>query len=64
VWAVLRTLGRVGVTDLITRTCRHAQTMAAYLSQVGLNVLNDVVLNQVLVRAATDDQTLALIAAA
>ena len=63
VWAVLRTLGRQGVTDLITRTCRYAQTMAAYLSQAGLEVLNDVALNQVLVRAATDDQTLALIAA-
>jgi glutamate/tyrosine decarboxylase-like PLP-dependent enzyme len=63
VWAVLRTLGRQGVTDLITRTCGHAQTMAAFLSQAGLEVLNDVVLNQVLVRAATDDQTLALIAA-
>src|SRR5690348_4003904 len=47
----------------ITRTCRHAQTMAAYLSQAGLEVLNDVVLNQVLVRSATDDQTLALVAA-
>jgi glutamate/tyrosine decarboxylase-like PLP-dependent enzyme len=63
VWAVLRTLGRQGVIDLIARTCRHAQTMAAYLSQAGLEVLNDVVLNQVLVRAATDDQTVALIAA-
>ena len=63
VWAVLRTLGRQGVIDLIARTCRHAQTMAAYLSQAGLEVLNDVVLNQVLVRAATDDQTLALVAA-
>jgi glutamate/tyrosine decarboxylase-like PLP-dependent enzyme len=63
VWAVLRTLGRQGVTDLITRSCRHAQTMAAHLSQAGLEVLNDVVLNQVLVRSATDDQTKALIAA-
>jgi glutamate/tyrosine decarboxylase-like PLP-dependent enzyme len=63
VWAVLRTLGRPGVTDLIARTCRYAQMMAGYLSQAGLEVLNDVVLNQVLVRAATDDQTQALIAA-
>jgi glutamate/tyrosine decarboxylase-like PLP-dependent enzyme len=63
VWAVLRTLGRQGVIDLIARTCRHAQTMAGFLSQAGLEVLNDVVLNQVLVRAATDDQTLALIKA-
>jgi glutamate/tyrosine decarboxylase-like PLP-dependent enzyme len=61
VWAVLRTLGRQGITDLITRTCEHAQTMAARLRHAGLDVLNDVVLNQVLVRAATDDQTLALV---
>ena len=63
VWAVLRTLGWQGVTDLITRTCNHAQTMASCLSEAGLEVLNDVVLNQVLVRAATDDLTLALVAA-
>jgi glutamate/tyrosine decarboxylase-like PLP-dependent enzyme len=63
VWAVLRTLGRQGVTDLITRACDHAQAMAAYAGQAGLEVLNDVVLNQVLVRAATDEQTRALIAA-
>src|ERR1700722_9716282 len=63
VWAVLRTLGRQGVTDLITRTCRHAQTMAVCLGQAGLEGLNDVVFNQVLVRAATDEQTRALITA-
>ena len=63
VWAVLRTLGRQGVTDLITRTCDHAKTMTARLRQAGLQILNDVVLNQVLVRAATDDQTLALVQA-
>jgi glutamate/tyrosine decarboxylase-like PLP-dependent enzyme len=61
VWAVLRTLGRQGITDLITRTCDYAQTMADRLRQAGLEVLNDVVLNQVLVRTASDDQTLALI---
>ena len=51
------------MTDLVTRGCRYAQTMAADLSQAGLEVLNDVVLNQVLIRSATDDQTQALIAA-
>jgi glutamate/tyrosine decarboxylase-like PLP-dependent enzyme len=62
VWAVLRTLGRQGVTDLIARTCGHARAMTAYLREAGLEVLNDVVLNQVLVRAPTDDLTLALVA--
>jgi glutamate/tyrosine decarboxylase-like PLP-dependent enzyme len=61
VCAVLRTLGRQGVTDLIVRTCDHAQAMAAHLRRAGLEVLNDVVLNQVLVRAATDELTLALV---
>ena len=50
-----------GSDDLIVRTCDHAQAMAARLRQAGLEVLNDVVLNQVLVRGATDDQTLALV---
>ncbi len=61
VWAAIRALGRLGVTDLITRTCGYARTMADMLGQAGLTILNDVVLNQVLVRAATDDLTLALV---
>jgi glutamate/tyrosine decarboxylase-like PLP-dependent enzyme len=63
VWAVLRTLGRQGVADLVTRCCGHAQAMATRLREAGLEVLNEVVLNQVLVRAGTDEQTLALVAA-
>ncbi len=61
VWAVLRTLGRQGVADLVVRSCEHARVMADDLRQAGLEVVNDVVLNQVLVRAATDDRTLALV---
>jgi glutamate/tyrosine decarboxylase-like PLP-dependent enzyme len=63
VWAVLRTLGRGGVADLVQRTCKHAQDMAARLDQGGLEVVNEVVLNQVLVRAASDEQTAALVGA-
>ena len=61
VWAVLRTLGRQGVADLVARACQHAQTMAARLRQADLEVLNEVVLNQVLLRAATDEATTALV---
>jgi glutamate/tyrosine decarboxylase-like PLP-dependent enzyme len=61
VWAVLRTLGRQGVADLVTRTCRHALTMASRLVDADLEVLNEVVLNQVLVRAETDEHTLAMV---
>jgi glutamate/tyrosine decarboxylase-like PLP-dependent enzyme len=61
VWAVLRTLGRQGVADLVARACHHAQSMAARLRQANLEVLNEVVLNQVLLRAATDEATMALV---
>lgn len=55
VWAVLRTLGRSGMADLVATSCRHARRIADKLSEGGLRVLNDVVLNQVIV-AATDDE--------
>lgn len=63
VWAALRSLGRAGVTDLVQRTCRYAETMAAGLDHAGLHVLNQVVLNQVLVRDETDEATRALVEA-
>ncbi len=62
-WAALRTLGRSGVRDLVVRTCDHARALAARLTEGGLEVLNDVVLNQVLVRAASDEATRALVSA-
>jgi glutamate/tyrosine decarboxylase-like PLP-dependent enzyme len=51
VYAALRSLGRTGVQELVERCCRLAQRMAERLSgQPGVEVLNDVVLNQVLLR--------------
>jgi glutamate/tyrosine decarboxylase-like PLP-dependent enzyme len=63
VWAVLRTLGRRGVAELVARSCRAARTIADRLAAGGLSVLNDVVLNQVLVRMDDGPTTDALIAA-
>jgi glutamate/tyrosine decarboxylase-like PLP-dependent enzyme len=57
VWAALRTLGRQGVAELVQRLCGHAQMMAAHLEAGGLDIVNDVVLNQVLVRANTNEGT-------
>ena len=49
--AALRSLGRSGVVDLIERDCRHARRMAERLATgAGVRILNDVVLNQVVVR--------------
>jgi glutamate/tyrosine decarboxylase-like PLP-dependent enzyme len=55
-YAALRALGRDGVADLVDRCCEHARHMAGLLSAAdGVEVLNDVVLNQVLVRFGDDD---------
>jgi glutamate/tyrosine decarboxylase-like PLP-dependent enzyme len=51
VYAALRTLGRSGVRDLVERCCAIARRMADRLGAVdGVEILNDVGLNQVLVR--------------
>ncbi|MCC6673074.1 MAG: aspartate aminotransferase family protein [Planctomycetes bacterium] len=55
-YALLRTLGAGGVAGLVRRTCALARRMAAALAaEPGVTVLNDVVLNQVLVRFAAAD---------
>jgi glutamate/tyrosine decarboxylase-like PLP-dependent enzyme len=51
VYAALRTLGRRGVADLVERCCTLANRMATRLQALpGPTILNEVVLNQVLVR--------------
>jgi glutamate/tyrosine decarboxylase-like PLP-dependent enzyme len=51
VYAVLRTLGRLGLRELVEQSCAQARRMADRLRQSsGVTILNDVVLNQVLVR--------------
>jgi len=51
VYAALRSLGRSGVADLVERCCRLARRFADRLrTEPAIRILNDVVLNQVLVR--------------
>jgi glutamate/tyrosine decarboxylase-like PLP-dependent enzyme len=57
VYAAIRSLGRTGIADLVDRCCRHARRFAAGLEELGAEVLNDVELNQVLFRFATDEET-------
>ena len=55
-WAALRALGREGVADLVDRCCAHAGRFAELLgAEPDVEILNDVVLNQVLVRFGGDD---------
>ncbi|HUO84567.1 MAG TPA: pyridoxal-dependent decarboxylase [Thermoanaerobaculia bacterium] len=51
VYAALRSLGREGLADLVARCCRHARRMAELLaSDRRVEVLNEIVLNQALIR--------------
>jgi glutamate/tyrosine decarboxylase-like PLP-dependent enzyme len=51
VYAAIRSLGRQGVAEMIDRCCRMARRFADRLrTEPTLRILNDVVLNQVLVR--------------
>ncbi|HZQ92009.1 MAG TPA: aminotransferase class V-fold PLP-dependent enzyme [Terriglobales bacterium] len=57
VYAALRHLGRSGVRDLVERCCARARQFAKLLDgQPGVRVLNDVVLNQVLIRFHGSDE--------
>lgn len=57
VYATLRALGRDGIEDLVDRCCARARQMAEILAREdGVRILNDVVLNQVLVRFGDDDE--------
>jgi glutamate/tyrosine decarboxylase-like PLP-dependent enzyme len=56
VYAALRSLGRDGVREMVERCCALARRMASRLGDAdGVEILNEVVLNQVLVRFAAPD---------
>ena len=61
VYAAIRELGRSGIAELVERSCRHARRFADGFRELGAEVLNDVELNQVLVRFETDDLTTRLL---
>lgn len=50
IWAAIRSLGRSGIGAMVERCCDHAVRMADRLREGGVTILNEVVLNQVLVR--------------
>jgi glutamate/tyrosine decarboxylase-like PLP-dependent enzyme len=63
-YALFRALGRDGIAGIIRRNCALARRMAETLSRSpGVTILNEVVLNQVLVRFASDETTQQVIAA-
>ncbi len=63
VWAALKSLGRRGLAALVDRNCDQAARLAKELTAAGLEVLNEVVLNQVVVAFGDDAKTKRAIAA-
>jgi glutamate/tyrosine decarboxylase-like PLP-dependent enzyme len=58
VYAALRSLGRNGLAELVERTCDCARRFANGIVELpGVELVNEVVLNQVLFRFETDEQT-------
>lgn len=63
VWAALRTLGKAGIDNLVTRNCVYAEYLADQLTQAGYEVLNRIETNQVLVAFHSDEETTRIIEA-
>src|SRR5439155_19007254 len=58
VYAALRSLGRSGVAELVERACACARRFAEGIVELpGVELLNEVVLNQVLFRFESDERT-------
>lgn len=55
-WAIIKHLGRAGIAEMVERHCRVARLMAdRFKNEQGIAVLNDVVLNQMLLRFGADE---------
>ena len=58
IYAALRSLGQSGVRELVERCCDAASRFAERIAEVeGVEVVNEVVLNQVLFRFESDERT-------
>ena len=61
IWAAIASLGRLGISGMVERCCRHARRFAAALASEGHEIHNEVVLNQVLVSFGPPETTRAVI---
>ncbi len=63
-WAAIRSLGRSGLADMIESSCASAVAIAGGLAELpGCEIVNDVVLNQVLLRFESGELTSQIVAA-
>ena len=60
-WAAMKFLGREGMDQMILGFHQHSQRFATGFERIGFELLNEVVFNQTLIRAETDEKTKAII---
>src|SRR4051812_30477509 len=60
-WAVLKTLGREGVQQLVEQLCENARYFGQLLSEQGFQIHNEIVFNQLLVSCENDALTTATV---
>lgn len=60
-WALLKSLGKKGISELVEELYSKAKYFSELLKDGGLQILNEVVFNQVLVHYDNDDRTIALV---
>jgi aromatic-L-amino-acid decarboxylase len=63
IWAAMRTLGKSGIDDLISRSCLYAELFALKLEEAGFEILNEVETSQVLVSFGSNEETQEVITA-
>ena len=56
-WATMKYLGRQGIEELVDGLHERSLQLATGLSDLGLTVINEVVFNQVLIHAESDNKT-------
>jgi glutamate/tyrosine decarboxylase-like PLP-dependent enzyme len=57
-WAMIKHLGRSGIAAMVERHCHVARVMSGMLAaEPGIEILNDVVLNQIIVRFGSSEAT-------
>ncbi|BBM01587.1 pyridoxal-dependent decarboxylase [Microbulbifer sp. GL-2] len=56
VWAAIQEMGTDGVAELIERCCSYARQLAQGLLDMGYELLNEVVLNQVVATIGSEDE--------
>ena len=56
-WAALKSLGKSGIREIIERNCMLATILADKLSKTGIQILNEINLNQVLVHFDNNELT-------